>query len=1206
MLMKKIILLLIFLIFCSVNAFSETLSDDEIAELISTTFTENALSTLSGISYQSASQELVYWDTSKGRTVLENVPVGRIYRIINNQNEYSPYWIAVKAVGTYNVEVSLGYLAKPTYMWYLGSKENSLIEFDCDTGLLADNAIELYDIEGKRKKLCETVEVELLSVNEDNTVSLAVSYNASAEKGIPEVKSLGDGNFLLEVDSMNPAEPVLYKLEGLPIYIFYYESVYWNYGEGSKTYPSLEFSYSPRRDLIDLLISNRIIVEEGRAFVGNAYEFSINDSFLGLKPSSDVLVQKQELALSIYTEPEAADYARNGKLEFSLINIITGTSYYLNLNSYKSVLSGKVPKGNYQLKAISNPNDSVLKDWVSDVFEVNSDNTVIDLRNEMNVKEETVEVEIIYPEEVVNALQALGVIPSFTTIEGKEVDVAEPTVVKGGLADQYLSTLRVPKLDSAYVFSIPETDSTESFTDTIPGDRDSVITVLDSIVKQPVGQPLDTFKLTVIVGEENYKLLEKEGLGIITFKKLKEVNGSYVVSSEKFYSKVYFEDGNTNRFSAELPRKEEYTLIIGKSQSTRYYNYFNETKKTISQQPYGWALNDPTTYILLDGQSFARQPSLKDNLDAVGSTKASFASAPVSEEIKNLQIKSVNGKYAVKTEGIPAHIVYLDKGTQKIVISLQDYSEGKIFFSLGEKGKVSQLKTATENEITFSLLDESKIELSMQEIKNGIIFSLDSYSGQDITINAWDGSTLQFFACQDKTADGKCDLVGYNADKTEKHGATFVEPNLEAASIEIQEEKTVEGETAEIGITIECDLEQECPEEVVENALQEILKQFSDIKNLKLDPIPNYPDATRVEIQVLDEKAFELKPVKVEPAFDYTIYNCYYDAVPDSCDVVDNGTYICDYPQMPDSCVLVDDGSYVCDYPQVGSDSCVIADSGDYSIEFTPVDSSLVLTPGKKESITFKANIKGKQATVVPVERFGEQSSDCIIAMTNAKKYETLIEKYSSQYGIDPNLIRAIIQKESSFVSGSIGKDQSGTGSSYGLMQIHSSNLDNWTDIFGDWTATNSWTDPEKSIKAGTRYFDDSGFADSVENWINSLGCDEKELNKIMPASGEAKATWKTALKLARYNTKAENVSCTEIKAVSTRTEYVPITIAWYRIFTENYGRQSELGDNYCKPTRTSTGTTIEVPEECKNCSTILTCLACMDYRFVSGVIESN
>lgn len=80
-------------------------------------------------------------------------------------------------------------------------------------------------------------------------------------------------------------------------------------------------------------------------------------------------------------------------------------------------------------------------------------------------------------------------------------------------------------------------------------------------------------------------------------------------------------------------------------------------------------------------------------------------------------------------------------------------------------------------------------------------------------------------------------------------------------------------------------------------------------------------------------------------------------------------------------------------------------------------------------------------------------------------KYEELIERYSAEYGVDPDLIYAVIRTESSF-----DPDATSSVGASGLMQIMPETLSWLCYRSGEDVAFESLHDPETSIRFGT-YF---------------------------------------------------------------------------------------------------------------------------------------
>jgi len=161
-----------------------------------------------------------------------------------------------------------------------------------------------------------------------------------------------------------------------------------------------------------------------------------------------------------------------------------------------------------------------------------------------------------------------------------------------------------------------------------------------------------------------------------------------------------------------------------------------------------------------------------------------------SAEIKNLQIGLVNGKSCTENicqENQVPHIVFLPHNSLEINIKLNNYDETKPgFFSFGVKGKV--VVPNTKEKLSYnSLYGEPLIPFT--KIEESYSFMLPAGKGSEITIYDWDNTPFEFYVCQDKDGDNKCDLYYQNG--KEFYGADFREPNFEAASIEVQPLKGV-------------------------------------------------------------------------------------------------------------------------------------------------------------------------------------------------------------------------------------------------------------------------------------------------------------------------------------------------------------------------------------------------------------------------------
>lgn len=1178
--MKKAILFLILLVFCSL-AFSQQpegpvfyyddsgkveIDRDWAAYLIPPILNNNLDGSLSSLAFQSSRTGKYFFDPVTKKTVLLNVSEGSVYRIIKNENEFSPYWIGIKDISKYEsaregtsrpteVEVSIGFIPKMFSVWYLDSKEFPFVEFDCNPGALYDAALELSVEE---KKSCSneelygnTVTVELVSVNEDNTVSLEVEFEESQDYKIliPEAKRTAQRSFSFEADT-ELGSAFKNKLEGFPLFVKYY-------GGELLGKPSIEFYFVPNLESFGLehtyidkdyiLAPNSLKSEE---IGGGMLEvsFSLYEPFVRYieKPAvqETPLRPEEEGLLEVFVNNEIFDYLKEGKIIGLAFNE-KGKGFPLSLNEGKKTLEGMVPKGIYYLNL--RPKDSMFKEWVSENFLVELNPTLKKFSKEIVVKRDTVTVTVEMSKELIAALDSAGVTPK-VEIEGKEIEVPFTTVDSDTTsyrewffptpvgADTGITIPKIPGTTKAWVWG------EEVFEDT-------TAKVPPEIVEEGAEiTPKEKFEVTFLIGKENYNLLEQEEFTeVIKMQVLKGNKHSYIISEDKV---------NRDRFKVEnLVKGNSYNLIISKPDKL-YFNYLYPTKFKSEFEPPRHPIDQQFDGLVIDlrNERFALSDSflLEAPLKSIQEEIFNWSKVPLAETgFENLQIASVdvNGKkyYVEKKEGVPAHIVYLPKGTETLEIELEGYSDRNTFFYVGKPVSVPPLKTNAPNQANIGLIDESKPVLSMGKLNAGVIFSIENYSGQNIVIEGWDGTPFHVYVCQDKTEDGKCDLW-FDAAKNQRGGATFVEPNYEAASIEVRlEPETPKGKArVEVGIPESVDI---CPLDFLEMEID-----YCDIPVEIKEKI-----AEEVEKKVCTTGKFE-------------------------CTIIGNNVTI------------------NLDIGEVNLNIGKIEFKIDNVIYTTsPVSKKVELKEGETKKISLK--VKAEKKGEIRYERFGEKpSTDCIAAMENAEKYHSFIVSHSSEF--DPNLIRAVIQAESFPPWDPEGTGDGGT--SLGLMQISEDNLKNL--IGSDWEE--KWMDPEENIKAGTKFLKEK------ETEVNNLGCKKEELDKVLPASGEAKATWRNALTIALYNGRPGIATCTEIKdnnnpdkPTFTRETHVPKVLAWYRVFAENYGKKADLGDDYCKPTTTETGTIIKPPPKvvaCDKCNSIQECLACVDFKFVSGIFETS
>ncbi len=229
-----------------------------------------------------------------------------------------------------------------------------------------------------------------------------------------------------------------------------------------------------------------------------------------------------------------------------------------------------------------------------------------------------------------------------------------------------------------------------------------------------------------------------------------------------------------------------------------------------------------------------------------------------------------------------------------------------------------------------------------------------------------------------------------------------------------------------------------------------------------------------------------------------------------------------------------------------------------------------------------------------------KKPAKCPEVMLKSKEddYDNITKNYSN--GVPPNLTRAIITVESDWDL------EQQTGDSYGLMQVTKGNLDGTalpmlglTDVFS------KWKDPQTNIERGTKIF-----KDYMEKTIKEYNCSGKD--DLLSNTGTANATWETACSVAAYNTGPADIKndCQEIKWSSTSGavddtkihDYTAAVLAWYRIFTENYDK-SPSDEDYCKAGAV-VGPVIVESKACEECSSIMQCLSCVDFKFLKQVFK--
>ncbi len=127
---------------------------------------------------------------------------------------------------------------------------------------------------------------------------------------------------------------------------------------------------------------------------------------------------------------------------------------------------------------------------------------------------------------------------------------------------------------------------------------------------------------------------------------------------------------------------------------------------------------------------------------------------------------------------------------------------------------------------------------------------------------------------------------------------------------------------------------------------------------------------------------------------------------------------------------------------------------------------------------------------------------------SRVKSYFELFEKYGNQYGVDPNILAAICQQESSGINWSHREDGSEMPA-WGIMQIEKSNEKAFAK-FGLETTGEEWTledrlDPEKSIAFASMLIAEllAAYDCDYVKMLQGYNFGQPVLDKIIEATGE-------------------------------------------------------------------------------------------------------
>lgn len=179
----------------------------------------------------------------------------------------------------------------------------------------------------------------------------------------------------------------------------------------------------------------------------------------------------------------------------------------------------------------------------------------------------------------------------------------------------------------------------------------------------------------------------------------------------------------------------------------------------------------------------------------------------------------------------------------------------------------------------------------------------------------------------------------------------------------------------------------------------------------------------------------------------------------------------------------------------------------------------------------------------------------------NVKSYFEYFQKYGNQYGVDPNLLAAICQQESSGINWSHYKDGS-VMPAWGIMQIEYTQEQNFAN-FGLETTGVKWTledrlDPEKSVAFAAKIISDLLIHYDCDylKMIQGYNFSHYTLDKIIAAKGD---DWMSERKNAKNYVKNWPYSSYGDK------EYVEHVLTYYRQYMVYAGAKVRLNGNLIK-----------------------------------------
>lgn len=249
------------------------------------------------------------------------------------------------------------------------------------------------------------------------------------------------------------------------------------------------------------------------------------------------------------------------------------------------------------------------------------------------------------------------------------------------------------------------------------------------------------------------------------------------------------------------------------------------------------------------------------------------------------------------------------------------------------------------------------------------------------------------------------------------------------------------------------------------------------------------------------------------------------------------------------------------------------------------------------------------------------QSYDSIITDKSAKP-----EQGTNLSSMKDSLTKAFITAESNWNKEAINKKLNNLGQpsppnqwSFGLMQSTAENLKNGggyfsptlQDFFGiDTGKANEgdntlWSNPSNNIARGTTLY--KYYAQKNPRIVDS--CKDKG-SIVLQNIQDLGLNWQEVIAIGAYNAGQGNSNCEDGIVPSTTKTYVPEVLAWAKIFNQNKCEiaaqepENEAIVEVVPKTPTQTNPASCGTNENPTCNDVLTCLACIDGKFLNGVFK--